>query len=97
VGDSAGLSDRRARHTEEAFAGANEKIAERADELHVPDPPVLCECSSPSCSQIIRVPRAAYSRARAEGWFLVAPHHDDQAVERIVEATGEFVTVEKLK
>jgi hypothetical protein len=97
MADSSGLSGERARENEEKFAEANETITARADDLRISDPPLICECSAPRCTEIILVPRDAYRRARDEGWFLLAPHHDDQAVERIVETTAAFIAVEKLK
>jgi len=60
------------------FREANEKIAERRDELdavHGPTP-FLCECEEETCTAIIRVSVADYRRVRDDpATFMIVPGH----------------------
>jgi 5-bromo-4-chloroindolyl phosphate hydrolysis protein len=55
-----------------------------------------CECGSASCSEVLRVDRHVYEAVRANSErFLIAPGHEIDAVEDVVEQTETFTVVAK--
>jgi hypothetical protein len=63
---------------ERLFRDANERIAERRDELEVDDTatPFLCECEDEACTAIVRLSADDYRRVRErELTFVVVPGH----------------------
>jgi hypothetical protein len=60
------------------FREANDKIAERRDELDAVQglTPFLCECEDENCTAIVRLSTDDYSRVRAgDATFVVVPGH----------------------
>src|SRR3954452_8307150 len=56
----------------------------------------VCECADRSCTAWIEVPLPEYSAIRANPRrFVVAPMHEMQDVERIVERQEDYFVVEK--
>jgi hypothetical protein len=68
---------------EKLFREANERIAERRDELEIEDgaTPFLCECEDEACTEIVRLSVDEYRRVR-EGrlTFVVAEGHPTRGV-----------------
>ena len=63
----------------EAFAGANERIAESAVRLGFSAPvPFLCECDDRRCYAIVRLPLAEYRRRRSLGEAVTIVGHAQQ-------------------
>ena len=63
---------------EKLFREANERIAERRDELQIDEglTPFLCECEDEACTEIVRLSVDEYRKVRArELTFVVAPGH----------------------
>jgi hypothetical protein len=63
---------------EQLFREANERIAERRDELNVADglTPFLCECEDETCTAILRLSADEYRRIREDQLtFLIASGH----------------------
>jgi hypothetical protein len=61
------------------FREANEKIAERRDELDAVEglTPFLCECEEETCTAIVRISVADYRRVRDDpATFVIVPGHD---------------------
>ncbi|MGN6380446.1 MAG: hypothetical protein ACTHNU_15955 [Gaiellales bacterium] len=89
----------RAQRNEQAFQDHNERRASLEEIGGVPpDEPVpfVCECDDPECVQPIMVSVEEYERAASpDDQFLVAPGHDDPAVERVVEIHPAYVVVSK--
>ena len=89
----------RAERNEEAFKVHNERRAAFEDAGGVPkDEPVpfACECDDPACSRAIELPLGAYEEAvKPVDRFVVAPGHEDLAVEVVVEEHGSYVLVSK--
>jgi hypothetical protein len=89
-------SEERAALNEVLFRDANEKINQKGGELgYVGQIPFLCECEEPRCSQVLRVERDEYERARSSPRrFLLAPGHETRDA-KVVETTDRFTIVEK--
>ncbi len=89
----------RAEQNELAFQSYNERrtAAEQAGETP-PDEPVqfVCECDDPACWKAVELRLGEYERAvEPVDRFLVAPGHQDLAVETVVEEHGGWVIVSK--
>jgi hypothetical protein len=89
-------SDEQAAKNEAAFRDANERIAEKTDELGAWEgaTPFLCECEDERCTQVVLLRRSEYEDVRAHPRrFVVAPGHqeaDDQLIK-----DGDFTVIEK--
>ena len=56
----------------------------------------ICECSRPGCMTRLALSPSEYESVRAHGdWFVVAPGHEDPAIEVVVESLDGYVIVEK--
>lgn len=56
----------------------------------------VCECSDPDCTDPIRVPLDDYAAVRChENRFLLAPGHEREDVDRVIEPRGGYLVVEK--
>ena len=56
-----------------------------------------CECADATCMGNIALTHDEYERVRSNGTrFVLLPSHDDPAIERVVDALGEAVVVEKI-
>jgi hypothetical protein len=89
----------RAEKNEEAFKAHNERRAAFEDAGGVPaDEPVpfTCECDDPACSRAVELPLGEYEQAvKPVDRFIVAPGHEDLAVEVVVEEHGSYIVVSK--
>lgn len=95
------ISARRIAENNARFRAANERIARAADEHGLLDAPIpfVCECSDPSCVQLVSLPLEAYRRVRGNGrWFLHAAGHERElpGTIRPVEEYEGWVLVEKI-
>ena len=58
--------------------------------------PVVCECGSSSCTDVIRIERSDYEAVRAHPErFLIKPGHQIEDVEDVVEERAMFAIVAK--
>jgi len=96
-------TEERIARNEAAFREANECIANAIDEIGGLDAvPFLCECSDVKCTELRRLTRSEYERARSHGnWFWVARGHeittvDGKVVARIAEQHDEHTILEKV-
>ena len=90
-------SDERAARNEATFREANEKIADRREELEaVSGPtPFICECENPACTELVHLRLEDYRaiRSRSEQ-FVVVPGHSARDAEPVREGLG-WVCVRK--
>src|SRR5262249_12517467 len=87
--------ERRARN-EALFREGNERIEDAARTAPPGAAQLLCECSDPTCAQAIPLTLAAYEAVRAVPTrFVVAPGHETDGIEHVVERHHEYVVVEK--
>lgn len=92
------LADRRA-HTNALFRDANEQIAAAARQVGVDPMPLLCECSAPRCTTIVRMSALDYQGVRANPlWFFNIPEHEvaSGAHARVIADHGSYLIVENL-
>jgi hypothetical protein len=70
----------------------SEELGERAtDELTL-----LCECGQDDCSQTIELTVAEYDSSHAQrDRFVLAPGHEDEQLEHVVERNERYVVVDK--
>jgi hypothetical protein len=76
--------DDMALRNESIFREANERIAERRDELDAVDglTPFLCECEDETCTAIMRISNADYAQVRRDPvYFVVVPGHPTRGEE----------------
>jgi hypothetical protein len=83
------------------FREANERIAQRGEELGIEAErtPFLCECDDVGCNAVVLLSKDQYTYVRDGGarWFLVAHDHAnehtrtvaDHGTFRVIEKTGE--------
>ena len=82
--------------TEALFRDVNERIAESAERFDSDEATFVCECADGSCTERVDASLADYEEVRAEPTrFLLAPGHEDQRVERVVQRRPDFAVVEK--
>jgi hypothetical protein len=89
----------------EARVGKNEalfrEVNEQIDALNeagaqVESLPIVCECGSASCWEVIQVDPDVYEAVRGHSErFLVAPGHEIDGVEDVVQETDTFIVVAK--
>ena len=91
-----GHEARKARN-EALFREVNENIVGLARDLGgtaVYD--FICECANSDCYERVPLTLAEYDGIRGDGThFLLAPGHEDPAIERVVADRGAHVVVEK--
>ncbi len=84
--------------TESIFRNVNERIAESADRFTSEDAEFVCECEDRSCTHRVKASLDHYEQVRAEPTqFLLAPGHDNERVERVVDRRRGFWIVEKFE
>jgi hypothetical protein len=84
--------------TESAFRDANERIVDSAQQVGLKQAEIVCECGDSDCGHRIEAPLEEYEEVRADGArFLIAPHHEEGAHEKVVEARPGYRVVEKLR
>jgi hypothetical protein len=91
------FADRAARN-EEIFRGINERIEEGAEQHGVNAPlPFHCECGRSSCLERIELAPPVYDRVVRERYrFVLAPGHEEAAIERVIERQPAYLVVEKV-
>jgi hypothetical protein len=90
--------ERRIGLNESVFRKLNEQLKQLADQFELGDDSLLlvCECGYAECQKRLRVPPARYEGVRADSVrFIVAPGHELEDVEEVVETSGEFNIVAK--
>jgi hypothetical protein len=94
VGDDAGKIAR----TESLFRDVNERIAESASGVGLPDAEFVCECADPTCTKRLTVDLDEYEQVREEAThFLVSPGHEVSSVERVVARRRGYQIVRKVE
>jgi hypothetical protein len=84
--------------TEAIFRNVNERIAESAQRFDADEAEFVCECDDRSCTHRLDAPLDDYERVRAEPTrFLLAPGHENDTIEKVVERRGRFQVVEKFE
>jgi hypothetical protein len=84
--------------TESLFRDVNERIAESAQGFGSDDAAFVCECADPECTERVEAPLAAYEDVRSRATqFLLAPGHEDERVERVVEKGRRYEVVRKVQ
>lgn len=88
---------RRAR-TEALFRDVNERIAESAQRFEAQSTKFVCECADANCVHRLEVTLDEYEDVRADGaTFMLAPGHEHDDIERVIEKRGGFNVVEKMQ
>jgi hypothetical protein len=83
--------------TESLFRNVNERIAESAQRTESEDAAFVCECADADCTERVEAPRGVYEHVRSDGTqFLLAPGHEDERVERVVEERPRYSIVRKV-
>jgi hypothetical protein len=89
----------RAEKNEQAFKDHNERRAAIEEEGGVPEDepvPFACECDDPDCARAVALPLGDYEAiASAPDQFVVAPGHEDTAVEEVVRTHDRYLVVSK--
>src|SRR4051794_27173653 len=87
----------RAARNEEVFRSVNARIEQGVEMHDVPGQVRYhCECDRTSCFHMVALERVEYERVAAERYqFIVAPGHEDSAIERVVERHETHLVVEK--
>lgn len=84
--------------TEAIFRNVNERIAESAQRFDADEAEFVCECGDRSCTHRLETPLDEYERVRAKPTlFLLAPGHENEAIEKVVERRKRFQVVEKFE
>jgi hypothetical protein len=92
------MDQERMARTESAFREVNEAIAETAERFEAEEADFVCECADPRCAHRVTAELENYEEVRSEPThFLLAPGHHQPEIEQIVERTGDFEVVEKVK
>jgi hypothetical protein len=88
--------ERRAAIVEAAFRIANDRMA-AWEEASATEPELFfCECMDPGCRAKVPLTREEYERVRADPLrFFVAPGHEDEDLEAVVERTPTHHVIEK--
>jgi hypothetical protein len=82
--------------TEAAFREVNEAIAKTAERFEADEADFVCECADPSCAHRVSADLDDYERVRAEPTtFLLAPGHELEGLEQVVERNNGFEVAEK--
>jgi hypothetical protein len=84
--------------TESIFRTVNERIAESAERFDSTEAEFVCECEDRACTHRLEASLAEYERVRTDPThFLLAPGHENERIERIVERRRRFWVVEKFE
>jgi hypothetical protein len=84
--------------TEAVFREVNEAIARTAENLEADEADFVCECAEPDCAQRITADLMDYEAVREHATrFILAPGHEKESVERVVEETRDYAIVEKVE
>ena len=88
----------RVEKNERLFRELNERIRDVSVDLLEEGEPVefICECAHEGCLDRIKLTRPLFAEVRAEPtWFFVAPGHEREDVEVVVERRDGYVIVSK--
>jgi transcription initiation factor TFIID subunit TAF12 len=84
--------------TEALFRDVNERIAESAERFAATSTQFVCECADPDCTHRLEATLNEYEQVRADGaTFMLAPGHEQDDIERVVERRHGFNVVEKVQ
>jgi hypothetical protein len=84
--------------TEALFRDVNERIAESAQRFDAASTQFVCECADPGCTHRLEATLDEYEEVRADGaTFMLAPGHEHDDIERVVETRDRFNVVEKMQ
>ena len=84
--------------TEALFRDVNERIAESAQRFDADSTQFVCECSDPDCTHRVEATLDEYEEVRADGaTFMLAPGHEQDDIEKVVDKKGRFNIVEKVQ
>jgi transcription initiation factor TFIID subunit TAF12 len=84
--------------TEALFRDVNERIAESAERFDASSTQFVCECADPDCTHRLEATLNEYEQVRADGaTFMLAPGHEQDDIERVVERRHGFNVVEKVQ
>jgi hypothetical protein len=83
--------------TESLFRDVNERIAESAQRFDGDgDARFVCECADSNCTEQVPAPIERYEEVREDPThFLLAPGHEDERIERVIERRRRYQVVEK--
>jgi hypothetical protein len=88
----------RAARNEEVFRDVNMRI-EQGVKMHdvLGEALYHCECDNASCFEMVSLAGVDYERVAAERYqFVIAPGHEDPAIERVLERHESYSVVEKI-
>ena len=86
----------RVANTESLFRDVNERIAESAQRFDGDDAHFVCECADSTCTERVPAPLDKYEQVRTDGThFLLAPGHEDERIERVIERKRRYQVVAK--
>jgi len=84
--------------TEALFRDVNERIAESAERFDASSTQFVCECADASCAHRLEATLSEYEQVRSDGaTFMLAPGHEHEDIERVVERRSRFNVVEKVQ
>jgi hypothetical protein len=91
------LGDERAAKNEALFRQVNERVEALHEQLHSGGKAeFVCECVDGTCTEQIALSLATYERVRSDPYlFLLAPGHEREDLEQVVERGEGFVIVRK--
>jgi hypothetical protein len=83
--------------TEALFRSVNERIAESAQRTDDVETAFVCECGDADCTERVEAPMGVYEDVRSDGTqFLLAPGHEDERIEQVVEERPRYEIVRKV-
>ena len=84
--------------TEALFRDVNERIAESAQRFDADETQFVCECADAGCTHRLEASLDEYEDVRSDGaTFMIAPGHEHDDIERVVEVRPTFNVVEKMQ
>jgi hypothetical protein len=84
--------------TEALFRDVNERIAESAQRFDAEETQFVCECADAGCAHRLEATLDEYEDVRSDGaTFMIAPGHEHDDIERVVEIRPTFNVVEKVQ
>jgi hypothetical protein len=90
------MDEAKVARTESAFREVNEAIAKTAARFDADEADFVCECADADCAHRVTADLDDYDLIREDAThFLLAPGHDEPAIERVVQRRGDYVVVEK--
>jgi transcription initiation factor TFIID subunit TAF12 len=84
--------------TEALFRDVNERIAESAQRFDADATEFVCECADANCTHRLEATLEEYEEVRSDGaTFMLAPGHEHDDIERVVDTRHRFNIVEKVQ